>query len=92
MRKIIYFFVLFTFIENVNANCVCRCVNGEMKAICSSSIDIPPICPPQVCPITPPSVAPINPPSVPPLGASTCQNQQVLNPYTNRYEWKLICR
>ena len=73
-------------------NCVCRCVNGEMTPICSSSIDLPPICPPTICQLVPPSIQPISPPSLPPIGTSQCQNKQVLNPYSNRYEWKLICQ
>ena len=73
-------------------NCVCRCVNGEMTPICSSSIDLPPICPPTVCPIVPPSVQPINPPVVPPIGTSQCQNKQVLNQRTGQYDWRLICQ
>ena len=73
-------------------NCVCRCVNGEMIPICSSSIDIPPICPPTICPIVPPSVQPINPLVIPPIGTSNCQNKQVLNQRTGQYEWRLICQ
>ena len=73
-------------------NCVCRCVNGEMTPICSSSIDLPPICPPTICQLVPPSIQPISPPSLPPIGTSQCQNKQVFNPYSNRYEWKLICQ
>ena len=73
-------------------NCLCRCVNGEMTPICSSSIDLPPICPPTVCPIVPPSVQPINPPVVPPIGTSQCQNKQVLNQRTGQYEWRVICQ
>ena len=52
------------------ANCVCRCVNGSVQALCSSSIDLPPICAPQICPITPPSIAPIQAPSIPPIGTT----------------------
>jgi len=73
-------------------NCVCRCVNGEMTPLCSSSIDLPPICPPTICPIVPPSVQPINPPVVPPIGTSRCEYQQVINPRTGYYEWRNICR
>ena len=75
-----------------HADCVCRCVSGEMTPICSSSIDLPPICPAQICPITPPSIAPIPSPRVPPVGTRECRPEQVLNPYTGRYEWKSICR
>lgn len=77
---------------NADAACVCRCVGGEVRALCSSSIDLPPICAPQVCPITPPSVAPIQQPRVPPIGTTHCRQAQVLNPRTGHYEWREICR
>ena len=75
-----------------SAACVCRCVGGEVKALCQSSIDLPPICAPQVCPIVPPAVAPIPAPRVPPIGTSSCKEVQVLNPVTNRYEWRSVCK
>lgn len=75
-----------------HAACVCRCVNGDVQPICTSATDLPPICSPRVCPITPPSIAPIGPVVVPPVGTSSCRNEQVLNPITGRYEWKLVCR
>ncbi len=77
---------------NAGAGCVCRCVNGEMQAICSSTLDIEPICAPAICPITPPAIRPIDPPTVPPIGTSSCRSKQVLNPQTGRYEWQQICR
>ncbi len=73
------------------AACRCACVNGEMQALCSSSIDIEPICPPTVCAITPPSVAPIQVPRVPPIGTSDCSPQQIYNEYSRRYEWREVC-
>lgn len=76
--------------ENVLADCRCVCINGEVQAICSSSLDITPICPPKICPITPPSVTPIQPPRVPPIGTSNCVQKQVYNEYTRRYEWKEV--
>ena len=75
-----------------DAACSCRCVNGSMQAICSSSLDIPPICPTTLCGITPPSVRPISPPVIPPIGTQNCRKKQVQNPYTGRYEWKTLCR
>jgi len=72
-------------------SCICTCVNGKPQALCTSSLDLPPICPPRVCPITPPSVAPILTPQLPPLGTTRCDNKQVLNPDTNRYEWRRVC-
>lgn len=77
---------------DAGAACVCRCVNGEMKPICESSIDLPPICPPTVCPLVPPAVAPIQTPRVPPIGTKECRQQQVLNPNANRYEWREVCK
>jgi hypothetical protein len=76
----------------VSAACVCRCVNGEVRPICSSSIDLEPICAPRVCPIVPPSVEPINRPRVPPVGTQNCRMVQVLNPRTAQYEWRQVCQ
>ncbi len=76
----------------VSAGCVCRCVNGEVQAMCSSTLDIEPICAPAICPIVPPAIRPIDPPTLPPIGTSSCRSEQVLNPYTRQYEWRQICR
>ncbi len=78
--------------SSAGAACVCRCVNGEVKPLCQNAIDLPPICAPLVCPIVPPRVEPIMPPKVPPVGTSSCHQEQVLNPYTRQYEWKIVCR
>lgn len=80
------------FYSPVHASCVCRCVNGNMQPLCTSSIDLPPICPPTVCGIVPPSLAPLQPPQLPPLGTSRCEQRQVQNPATGRYEWREVCR
>lgn len=74
------------------ARCVCRCVGEEVQALCDSTLDIPPICPPKICPIAPPSIPPIGPPSIPPIGTERCWQEQILNPYTGRYEWHRVCR
>lgn len=74
------------------AACQCSCVNGQVQPICTSSIDIRPICSPRICPIVPPAVRPIATPIVPPIGTRTCRMEQVVNPYTGQYEWKQICR
>ncbi len=78
--------------NNANAACVCRCVNGVMQPLCSSSIDLRPICPTRVCPITLPRLAPLPAPKLPPLGTTSCHQAQVLNPYTRIYEWRTVCR
>lgn len=77
--------------REASAVCRCACVNGEVVALCSNSLEIPPICPPRICPIVPPAIEPIQPPRIPPLGTSDCRMMQVLNPRTGRYEWKQIC-
>lgn len=74
------------------ASCECRCVGGSMQALCSSSLDIPPICPATICEIPPASIAPIQTPRIPPIGTSECSQRQVLNPATHRYEWRSLCR
>lgn len=81
-----------TLADDAAAACVCRCVNGEVQALCSSAIDIQPICAPQICPITPPSIAPIQQPRVPPIGTTNCRQAQVLNQRTGQYEWREVCR
>ena len=73
------------------ADCVCRCVDGQMQPLCSNSIDIPPVCMPTVCGIVPPSIAPIDMPKIPPIGTSQCSQRQVQNPATGRYEWRRVC-
>ena len=87
------------FVEEANAHCVCRCVNGSVQPICSSEVDLPPICAPIICPIVPPSVTqmqpsvtPMQPAIVPPIGTSFCSLQQVPSPYTNQYEWRRVCQ
>ena len=76
---------------NVNAGCRCVCVNGEARAVCTSTLDIKPICPPRICPMTPPSIAPIQKPYIPPIGTKKCVQKQIYNEYTRQYEWKEVC-
>jgi hypothetical protein len=77
--------------EPAQAGCTCTCVNGQPQAICSSTLDLPPLCPPRICPIVPPAVRPIDPPRLPPLGTSRCRSEQVWNPASRRYEWQRLC-
>lgn len=83
--------MMLTVVTPARADCVCRCVDGQMQPLCSNTIDIPPVCMPTVCAIAPPSIAPITPPSIPPLGASSCSPRQVQDPDTGRYEWQRVC-
>jgi len=93
MRKATMSVLLLVAISGMaQAECVCRCVNGEVKALCRSTLDLPPICAPTICPIVPPSIAPIPAPTLPPLGAKQCKQEQVYNKVTRQYEWKSICK
>ena len=94
MRTIMKKLILLSFVLlplQAMADCRCVCMEGEVRAVCSSTLDIEPICPPRICPITPPSVQPIQQPRVPPIGTKTCTQKQVHNEYTRRYEWKEVC-
>jgi hypothetical protein len=75
-----------------NDSCVCECVNGQVQAVCTNTLAVPPICAPRVCPIVPPEVTPIEPPTVPPVGTTECRLELVWNELTERYEWQTICR
>jgi hypothetical protein len=61
----------------VQAKCVCQCINGRMRSVCSSPGDmVPANCPMSACPMTGPTVLPIQPPQLPPPGTSVCSQQQ----------------
>ncbi len=78
--------------EAASAACACRCVEGEMRAICANPVELAPVCPPAICPLTPPAIRPIGPPAIPPPGAQHCREAQVLDPTTGRYQWQTVCR
>ena len=75
----------------VFASCTCECVDGEVRAMCSSSLDTPPICPPRICPLDTPSIKPIKTPSLPPIGTKHCKQARVYNQQNMEYEWQEIC-
>src|SRR5262245_5924414 len=95
LSRLIFGIALFGFFQlgarEVNSDCRCACVNGEVVPLCSNSLDLPPICAPRICPIVPSAIEPIQPPRIPPVGTSQCTMKQVLNRFTGRYEWKEIC-
>jgi hypothetical protein len=72
------------------AVCVCRCVEGEPRAICDSRYDGRPSCPQNVCPLVLPS-RPVDTHPAQPIGRPDCSQQQVLNPRTRQYEWRRVC-
>jgi len=79
-------------VSNAQAECECRCVNGQVRPLCTNSLELPPICSSQICQIVPPSIPPIQPAQIPPLGTSHCEMKQVFNPHTGQYEWQRICQ
>jgi len=78
-------------VVNSYAGCRCVCMDGQVQAVCSSTLDIEPICAPRICPIETPSIAPIQTPRVSPIGTSRCVQKNVYNDNTGRYEWKEVC-
>ena len=76
---------------HAEASCTCQCVDGEMQPLCSSSIDIPPICPPRICPLAVPSIEPINPPKIPPVGTSSCRQARICDQFGN-CRWQQVCQ
>jgi hypothetical protein len=91
-RFVLAITVGFGLAAQAEAACVCRCVDGRMRALCSSAIDIPPICPAAACGMPPAPIKPIERPHVPPLGTFQCERRQVLNPDTHQYEWRRLCQ
>lgn len=92
MNKVLAFVVLAAVSVGAYADCECQCVNGQVRALCSSPLDIRPICSPAICPFVPPSIQPIATPMIPPIGTRSCRPAQVLNPFTGQYEWKTVCQ
>ena len=93
--KTFFFFFLilvFLFPYDANARCSCKCVDGRVMALCTSSLDITPICAPRICPIRSPSIKPLPSLKLRPLGTTSCRQAQVYNYWTNRYEWQRVCK
>jgi len=89
MKKLL--FILLLIPSWALADCQCVCMNGQVQALCTSTLDIKPICSSRICPLQAPSIKPIQTPSIPPIGTNSCSQQQVYNEYTKRYEWKNVC-
>ncbi len=90
MRRVLIAVIALAVAAPAAADCICECVNGHMRPICSSAIDLPPICPPAVCPLAPPSIPPIQPPVIPPVGTTECRQKRVCDLYGNCV-WRTIC-
>ena len=78
--------------STAEAACTCQCVDGQMQPLCSSVMDLPPICPPTICsPLPAPTIAPLMPPTLPPLGTSSCRQAQICDNYGN-CRWQQVCQ
>jgi len=91
-RIVLALIIALALTTQADASCVCRCVDGEMRSLCSSTTDIAPVCPAAGCVIPPAAIAPIKPARIPPLGTTQCEQHQVLNPATHLYEWHRVCQ
>lgn len=75
------------------ADCTCQCVNGELAAICSGNINVQPTCAPRSCPAPTASSSMARNLQVSSQGGgSDCAPQQVMDPISGKYEWKVLCR
>ena len=94
MKKIVLTTGILGFLLTIPSmgSCKCACINGSVQAVCTSSIDLEPICAPRICPIVTPSIEPIQTPRIPPIGTKSCRQVQVYNDYKRKYEWKTVCR
>lgn len=88
----IFAMILVTLLSfQVQAACKCSCINGQLRNLCTSKLDIQTPCN-GFCPIVTPSIAPLEPIMVPPIGTRSCHNMQVYNQYTRTYQWQIICQ
>lgn len=92
MARILFMWLVLMVSLSASAACQCVCVGGAVRALCTGALDLPPICAPQICPLVPPSIAPIQAPTIPPIGTQSCQQRQVVNPYTGQYQWRTVCQ
>ncbi len=74
---------------SAQAICSCSCVEGRPKAVCTTSLEKPPICPARVCNANA-AVEKPNTPAMP--GASNCTIEQKLNPVTHAIEREKVCK
>jgi hypothetical protein len=91
MRVCLVTLFLMMSVSAASAACVCRCVDGEARAICGSTYDSKPACAQNLCPMVSPS-RPIDVYPTQPIGRPGCSQQQVLNTRTGQYEWRQLCQ
>ena len=85
---------LLTFSDVVYAACECKCISGSVRLSCIGKTDFKPICAPRICAKSK-TIVPIKRKFVPPppvVKFSDCEQRKVLNPGTNKFIWRTICR
>jgi hypothetical protein len=90
LRSVAGVLFLLASIDSAHADCECRCVNGKMRPVCESAMDMPPLCM-DLCPLPPADLPPLPPMQLPPLGTSHCSYKQVWDSNAGAYVWKQVC-
>jgi hypothetical protein len=75
-------------IGNAEATCTCLCMNGEVHAVCTTTTEPEPVCPPRFCPM--PRVVP-EAPQPPSPGPRNCVVKEILNDRTGKFEKREVC-
>lgn len=83
---------LFAAATPAEAACVCRCVDGKAKAVCSSATDIAPLCNTTKCPLSIPKRMPTDVSKPKPAVKPGCTVRQVYDPKTGKHEWGQLCQ
>ena len=68
--------LLLSLAPQAQAACTCQCVNGTLRPLCSSPMDLQPTNCMGFCPMTAPSLPSVTP-TVPPLGTGVCEQARV---------------
>jgi hypothetical protein len=89
MKTLTLFVVLFLAAYDCNADCLCVCVNGTVRPICTSPLDFKPLCTPAACPIGPTGPDGFTPIQV--RDEPRCYMQSDYDPATARIVWHQVC-
>lgn len=95
MRKGLLVSIAFLTFASGRANAACEwtwdCSTGTCRQIplCDSTLDLPPLRPPEIAPIPSPSIKPLHRPVLPPLGTRSCDEKYLCNGFSCR--WQTVC-
>ena len=59
--------------------------------VCDSTVEVPPVRPPEVAPVVPPDITPITPPTIPPIGTTDCHQVRRCDD-DGTCVWDTVCR